>query len=293
MIVLASDKLDLGSLFIVTKDGAKIGSHSTAAIRIPERGIDASQADVSYEMTDRQYVITQKSDVKQDLLVNDDAISSTATGATSVTLAGYVRTLRHDDVVTVGETLLLCHIHDGNETCDDCEPGLVRARLNEQEQVEDTSVPSSMTKQEWRRNEMRNLKRRFGLEKAEFEGPPPIPGEVGYTDRAKSRRKEKGSVHPSHKKTSAEGTSVKKAIATTNKGHQLLTKMGWKSGTGLGKGDRGIVEPIQVGVRSSTAGLGSDANLIKDMDQPEVTLKEKSNLKTKERFARILAQEGL
>merc|ERR1712228_762144 len=107
----------------------------------------------------------------------------------------------------------------------------------------------------------------FGLEKAAFEGPPPIPGEDNYEDRAEQRRKKKGSSHPSHKKTAALGTSVKKALASSNKGHQLLSKMGWSEGKGLGKSDQGIVEPIQVGVRSSNAGLGSDKNLTKSMDE--------------------------
>ena len=62
------------------------------------------------------------------------------------------------------------------------------------------------------------------------------------------RRKKKGSSHHSHKKTTAQGASVKKALASSNKGHQLLSKMGWSEGKGLGKSDQGIVEPIQVGL---------------------------------------------
>ena len=80
-------------------------------------------------MRERHYVITQTSDVTQDTYVNDEALSSTATGATSITLAGYVRALAHDDVVGVGSTRLLLHVHDGMDTCDDCEPGQVRAKI--------------------------------------------------------------------------------------------------------------------------------------------------------------------
>ena len=35
--------------------------------------------------------------------------------------------LNHDDIVKLGETCLLCHIHPGTDTCDDCEPGVVMA----------------------------------------------------------------------------------------------------------------------------------------------------------------------
>lgn len=40
----------------------------------------------------------------------------------------------HGDVVRLGEdTRLLFHIHDGSDTCDDCEPGQVQAALSKQE----------------------------------------------------------------------------------------------------------------------------------------------------------------
>ena len=92
-------------------------------------GISAKQASVTYDMRERHYVITQTSDVTQETYVNDEPLSSTATGATSITLAGYVRALKHDDVVVVGTTRLLCHVHEGMDTCDECEPGQVRAKI--------------------------------------------------------------------------------------------------------------------------------------------------------------------
>ena len=80
-------------------------------------------------MRERHYVITQTSEVTEDTFVNEEALSSTATGATSITLAGYVRALNHNDIVGVGTTTLLLHVHDGMDTCDDCEPGQIRAKI--------------------------------------------------------------------------------------------------------------------------------------------------------------------
>lgn len=293
VIVVESDSIQVGSLFVVTKDGATIGSGDGAAIRVEEDGIAFNQASITYDMQERQYLITQTSDVTEDTLLNNDPLSSTASGATSITLAGYVRALNHGDVVGAASTRLLCHVHDGMDTCDECEPGQIMAKINEAmaKDKADSTVPSHASKQDWMRSEMKNLKKKFGLEKAAFEGPPPVPGEENYEDRAEQRRKKKGSFHPSHKKTTAQGASVKKALASTNKGHQLLSKMGWSEGKGLGKSDQGIVEPIQVGVRSANAGLGSESSLTKSMDEPEVTQKEKARLKAQQRFASILAHE--
>lgn len=34
----------------------------------------------------------------------------------------------HGTIITLGSTDLLCHIHPGRETCEECEPGVVAAR---------------------------------------------------------------------------------------------------------------------------------------------------------------------
>ena len=43
----------------------------------------------------------------------------------------------------------------------------------------------------------------------------------------------------------------------TNRGNQLLAKMGWTSGTGLGSGGEGRVDPVMVQQFEMRAGLGS------------------------------------
>jgi RNA-binding protein 5/10 len=43
----------------------------------------------------------------------------------------------------------------------------------------------------------------------------------------------------------------------SNKGNALLAKMGWAAGTGLGRGQEGRVEPIEVKKLQERAGLGA------------------------------------
>ena len=45
--------------------------------------------------------------------------------------------VKHGDIVTVGGTTLCLHIHGGTETCDDCEPGLVQAKVKAKQEKEE------------------------------------------------------------------------------------------------------------------------------------------------------------
>lgn len=34
--------------------------------------------------------------------------------------------IAHGSKIQIGQTVLLCHIHEGNQTCGHCEPGLIQ-----------------------------------------------------------------------------------------------------------------------------------------------------------------------
>ncbi|KAG0323779.1 H(+)-transporting V1 sector ATPase subunit H [Dissophora globulifera] len=99
-----------------------------------------------------------------------------------------------------------------------------------------------------------------GLGVSEEEAPQ------GYLDRAAKRRMYNPdrsspvpSVVPSYasQETTASGFHV--PLSKTSKGHAMLSKMGWKAGTGLGATRQGVVEPVQLAVADRKAGLGSVA----------------------------------
>ena len=49
---------------------------------------------------------------------------------------------------------------------------------------------------------------------------------------------------------------LKKSIDSSNKGFQMLAKMGYKSGESLGKSNSGIVDPIPIVGQTNRIGLG-------------------------------------
>ena len=61
----------------------------------------------------------------------------------------------------VGGVVLLCHVHSGLETCDDCEPGLIKAS---------EEAPVKLVRQDLekaRKRELKKIRQRFGLESHE------------------------------------------------------------------------------------------------------------------------------
>jgi hypothetical protein len=47
-------------------------------------------------------------------------------------------------------------------------------------------------------------------------------------------------------------------LGTNNKGAQMMAKMGWKLGDGLGANKQGIRNPVKATIKTTQAGLGSD-----------------------------------
>ncbi|KAG0231780.1 Angiogenic factor with G patch and FHA domains 1 [Actinomortierella wolfii] len=94
----------------------------------------------------------------------------------------------------------------------------------------------------------------------------------GYVDRAAKRRllnpdrssQPSSRPIPQHEDTSespqvASGFHI--PVGVQNKGYAMLSKMGWKEGTGLGLEQHGVVEPVQLKVAQQRMGLGSSALL--------------------------------
>jgi hypothetical protein len=55
------------------------------------------------------------------------------------------------------------------------------------------------------------------------------------------------------------GSATDKAISSSTRGYKLLLKLGWKEGSGLGKGESGRLEPVKVDSAVGMLGLGKAA----------------------------------
>lgn len=67
--------------------------------------------------------------------------------------------LLHGTVLQIGQTKLLCHIHEGHSTCGQCEPGLL---CSETDAI--TTGAKTANVNDDHKRQLKNLKKRYGLQ---------------------------------------------------------------------------------------------------------------------------------
>lgn len=279
VIVIRSPVLQTGSLFIITAvNPATIGREKDMehTLRIPEVGVSKFHAEVYFDHDLQSYVLVDQGS-QNGTVVNGKQILQPKTKCDP-----YV--LEHGDEVKIGETVLSFHIHPGSETCDGCEPGQVRAHLR-LDKKDETFVGPALSKEEKelvRRKALKKIRVKYGLQNTDYEDEKALKNPK-YKDRAGKRREQVGSEGTFQRDDAP--ASVHSEITGSNKGRKMLEKMGWKKGEGLGKDGGGMKTPIQLQLRRTHAGLGTEKPSSID-DVHLLQNKSKKNWdKARERFA--------
>uniref|UniRef100_A0A8C4WNV9 Angiogenic factor with G patch and FHA domains 1 n=1 Tax=Eptatretus burgeri TaxID=7764 RepID=A0A8C4WNV9_EPTBU len=262
VIVVRSPVLEVGTLFIITSDRpATVGREKEMdhAIRIPEIGVSKLHAKVEFKPDLQAYVIFDQG--SQNGTVINGARMQQDKDAESEP-----HVLSHGDELRFGETVLSFHIHPDAETCVGCEPGQVLAHLRLRPNNANTGKAfTKEDKEKVRREEMKQMKAKYGLQNCPYKELETLLKKKKYKNRAGIRRRDIGSDNPFQKDDAP--ASMHEEIGEKNKGRKLLEKMGWKKGEKLGKGSKGLIEPIKVQLRSKNAGLGTGgASLALDSD---------------------------
>ncbi|CAL8108976.1 unnamed protein product [Calicophoron daubneyi] len=123
LMVLASDHVPLGQVFIITSTESSKGwgcigrsSHLCPSVNFPEDpAVSAIHCEIVFKSKDDRYILIDR-DSQSGTYVNGQQISK----KTDVPLC-------HGDVLRVGSSRLLVHIHDGQESCGQCDPEIVKA----------------------------------------------------------------------------------------------------------------------------------------------------------------------
>ncbi|KZC06598.1 Angiogenic factor with G patch and FHA domains 1 [Dufourea novaeangliae] len=229
-------KLKIGSLFVVAYTGGSIGREGDHSVVIPDINVSKHHARLLYDEEKKIYQIID-SGSRNGTFLNGKRLSVAKQESE-------LHEVTHGSILQVGSTKLLCHIHNGNETCGHCEPGLVQQSSNTEE--------NKTSKKNLHKQELRRLKHKFGVEKDNVATASQVAW--GYKDRAQNRRQCIGSLDH-HAKT--QQSSMDTSIAKDNRGFKLLSKMGWTEGQSLGKEGDGRTEPVLMTNNPSKTGLGA------------------------------------
>ncbi|XP_011644651.1 angiogenic factor with G patch and FHA domains 1 isoform X1 [Pogonomyrmex barbatus] len=240
------EELKLGSLFLVTYTGGSLGREGDHSVLIPDINISKYHARFVYNETRKRYQVID-SGSRNGTFIDGKRLSVAKQESKP-------HEIIHGSVIKIGGTKLLCHIHNGNETCGHCEPGLVQRNVNLSE--------NKASKKKLYKEELRRLKYKFGIDKDNVAFNCQLSS--NYQDRAQARRLYVGSSDP-HAKT--QQSSIHTSITKDNIGFKLLSKMGWSEGRSLGKDGDGRTEPLPLMYNHNKVGLGSNK-----MDFPNIEL---------------------
>ncbi|CAL9704249.1 unnamed protein product [Knipowitschia caucasica] len=280
--VVRSPVLQVGTLFILTADcTATIGREKNMdhAIRISELGVSKFHAEVHYDPELQGYVLVDQGS-QNGTVINGNRILQPKQKSPP-------HLLTHGDEVKMGDTVLSFHIHQGTDTCDGCEPGQILAHLSKHPRggggggvgsAGGGAVVSREDKEAQRVKQLKSIKAKYGIQSTEEVS---VMRSSQYKDRAESRRQAVGSDGFVRED---EPASVHTEISEGNKGRQMLEKMGWKRGEGLGKEGSGIKDPIQLQIRKAQSGLGAAPAVSVDDPSLNKTKNQKNWDKARERF---------
>uniref|UniRef100_A0A0K8VXR3 Angiogenic factor with G patch and FHA domains 1 n=1 Tax=Bactrocera latifrons TaxID=174628 RepID=A0A0K8VXR3_BACLA len=236
------EALKVGSLSLITYKGGSLGREGNHDVIIPDLNVSKLHMRFHYDHKQSIYKCTDLGS-RNGTVLNGTRMSASKQESTEYDLV-------HGSVLQIGQTKLLCHVHEGNSTCGLCEPGLLI------ETARESSATAGNTIVLTHREQLKKLQKKYGLEKEKFvEGKQNVGS---YNDRAATRRIQVGSSTDGEKTQAA---SVNTEISSDNKGFKMLSKLGWNKGEALGKASdgSGLLEPINVASNEGKTGLGCGA----------------------------------
>ncbi|GAB0094611.1 angiogenic factor with G patch and FHA domains 1 [Sergentomyia squamirostris] len=235
----AVEDLTVGTLFVVTCDGGTLGREGHHDILIKDLNVSKHHLKFIYDDKKSTYQIIDLGSTNGTIL-NGERMTTSKRESDPVDLT-------HESIIELSGTRLLCHVHRGTETCDDCHPGLVK---KPQTALEEAGKSQSLEQSRWQIQ--KRLQKKYGLSTEKYEEPKNFTDDQ-YTDRAANRRETVGSSHEGEK---TETASTEWAISRKNKGFKLLSKMGWTEGQSLNNTEDGLKEPIPLVGNQGTTGFG-------------------------------------
>lgn len=147
-IVKESSVIWPGSLFIIPYTGGSIGRQpdKNILILIEDENVSKIHATFTYDEKEKRYFIKDES--TNGTIVNDKQLAPNE-----------MCEINHGDTIKIIDTSILLHIHQGLNTCINCEPGEVMSKLSQNAQK--TEFLTAKEKEKLRRERNKELKKKY------------------------------------------------------------------------------------------------------------------------------------
>jgi len=276
------------------RDVAPVGT-DTPRIRLKEMSVSKLHATVYWDAERREWGVVDMGS-KHGTYIRPATTSGQGDGFSKDVrlspskMASVPRRLRHLDLLMIGSTSFLIHIHQDGALCIECSSGggdeiPLFSPSKSAEDLKRTRDFSGMDGDDMAQRDPKKaltMLRRSLLTRHGHDGP--LPASVGttiisYVDRSARRR----ALHPGSRpdtpgisadtpsrpvSSPVETSQPSAPLLTSNIGHRLLIKQGWEPGTPLGVGldpsgkERvGLVEPLMVSSSTHRQGVGMSSKL--------------------------------
>ncbi|XP_017484182.1 PREDICTED: angiogenic factor with G patch and FHA domains 1 isoform X1 [Rhagoletis zephyria] len=259
--------LKVGNLSLITYKGGSLGREGNHDVVIPDVNVSKLHMKFHYDHKEAVYKCIDLGS-RNGTVLNGVRMSASKRESSEYDLV-------HGSVLQIGQTKLLCHVHEGNSTCGLCEPGLLIESPRESNVTPGNTIVLS------HREQLKMLQKKYGLEKEKFVEAKQNTG--SYNDRAATRRIQIGSSTDGEKTQTA---SINTEISSENKGFKMLSKLGWNKGETLGKANDGsaLLEPIKVSSNEGKKGLGcaeapSGRVALSNADKRKISIRQKTQVR--------------
>lgn len=157
-------KLKVGELFLITYKGGSLGREGSHDVIIPDINCSKYHMKFNYDENSSEYKCVDLGS-RNGTLINGKRMSNAKQESEPMSLI-------HGTTLQIGQTKLLCHIHDGHTTCGHCEPGLIQITTTTSTTTTSVIEPIASTIEsnkigsaaEEHKRQLKNLKKRYGLE---------------------------------------------------------------------------------------------------------------------------------
>lgn len=276
----------------IGRDAPPSGSE-TPKIRLKEMEVSKLHATIYWDTGRREWAVVDMGSKHGTFLQSNLSMGSSSSMGVRLSqsrMASIPRQIRHGDLLTMGGTTFLVHIHNDSAPCSACSPKgndeislfhnarITTANTSVKRKIEvDDTPPEFDISQRDPKKALTMLKRSLLSRHGQGHIPVSSSPSSQYIDRSAKRRamhpnpppELPASPHHSHISLASPAppphspsppvSAPPAPLPPSNIGHRLLMKQGWQPGTSLGQPESEgvtLLEPLDVSMNKNRAGLG-------------------------------------